>query len=77
MAGLCSSRSYPSLLVMAVVEIEVVICEQAQPFVDKAQSLPNLNRLQVHRGKGLLKEMTSPAQGRAKNRNTLPSAVYF
>lgn len=77
MAGLRSSRSCPHLLIRTGVEMKVVICEQAQPLVDKAQSLPNLNGLQVHCGKSPLREMTSPAQGRAKNRNTLSSAVYF
>lgn len=76
MAGLCQLEVLP-WLIMTVVEMETVICEQAWPSTDKTQALPNLKGLQVHCGKSLLEAMTSPVEGRAKNQTTLFSAVYF
>lgn len=57
--------------------MEAVICKQAQPSANQGQGLPNLTGLPVHRGQSPLEGMTSPAAGRAKNQNTLSSAVYF
>lgn len=68
-----SSRSCPSFI-MTVVEMDVVICEQAQASPNKAETLPNLRGLQVRCGKSAQRWLHQP---RVKPRTKILCLLLF